>query len=129
MLGLIVHWDLPAALLAARAAQQKLLGWITLTCKTFGVDKLVLVDVEGTGIEVRDEEINAHVVPTLEDALRQFDTLVERVYIEHGGQKLCTSSFCHPNDAVYIVGSDYGALVVPPHAQHVTIESVRNEPL
>lgn len=124
MVGLIVHWELPAALLSSPAAQQKLLGWITLTCKTFAVDKLAIVDVDNTGIMVRDEEINAVVVNTLHEALAMFDNQIP-VYVEHGGTYLDMMSE-HPIDAVYIVGSDYGSLKVPEGALHVTIKTAQH---
>lgn len=79
----------------------------THTLKAFGVENFVLVDVDKTNPFINDSEIHSMVVGSLEEAVAMFPDL-DHVYVEEGGTQL--SVFHHPENAVYIFGSDYGEL-------------------
>lgn len=106
MIAVIAHWELPAALSDLKAQKKMLTHW-THTLKAFGVENLVLVDVDGVRPVINDSEIHHQVVNTLAEAIELFPDL-EHVYVEEGGEPL--ENFNHPKNAVYIFGSDYGQL-------------------
>lgn len=102
----ILHWELPQALQDRFAAKKMFIRW-SHTCKAFGVDELILVNVDGLDAGYGDSEIKITVVDTLEEALASVpeETLV---YVEQGGAPL--DEFEHPQDATYVFGSDFGEL-------------------
>jgi hypothetical protein len=106
MVRVILHWELPSALQDRFAAKKMFIRW-SHTCKAFGVDELILVNVDGLDAAYGDSEIKITVVDTLEEALASVpeETLV---YVEQGGAPL--DEFEHPQDATYVFGSDFGQL-------------------
>lgn len=106
MARVILHWDIPVALQDPLAAKKTFLRW-SVTCKAFGINELILIDVDGLGAPTGDNELNLTVVKTLAEAV----ALVPEeslVYVEQGGVPL--KDFEHPQDATYVFGSDFGEL-------------------
>lgn len=102
----ILHWDLPVALQDRRAAKKAFLRW-SITCKAFGINRLIVIDVDDLGIQTNDAELDITLVRSLEEAI----ALVPEeslVYVERGGVPL--DEFKHPEDATYVFGSDFGQL-------------------
>lgn len=102
MTGICFHWE-PAASIAAnpKAVKKLLLHW-SHTAKCFGVKDIYCIDVDKSGVEMGDLQINFQVIESL-DELK--DNLV---YVEQGGKPL--KGFKHPKDCIYVFGSDYGQL-------------------
>jgi len=116
MVGLIAHYEFKAGTNSVGKAIW--LRDILYSAKAFGVEKVVLVDVE------MDYVANSpKTYVTLEEALAEFQGC-EHVYLNPtDGTPL--KDFDHPADnVVYIVGSDYSEFVIPPGATSVHIESV-----
>lgn len=104
--AVILHWELPQALQERFAAKKTFIRW-SHTCKAFGVKDLVLINVDGLNCQYGDAELNLTIVDTLEEAVALFDAS-RLVYVEEGGQDI--QEFEHPEDAVYVFGSDFGEL-------------------
>lgn len=120
MIGVICHWDLPVSLAGNPKASKKLLTRWSLTCKSFGFDTLVLVDVHKTGISLGDQEIRSAVFPTLSEARTAYPD-AEYIYVYEGGVPL--SEFSHPQDNVlYVFGGDYAGKV---HGDRDKVLSIR----
>lgn len=81
--------------------RKKLLNKWGFTCKAFGVTRLICI--ADSYIKLKDAEIDFTYVSSLEEAL----SLVEgtKIVVEQGGTSL--KDFNHPEDAIYIFGSDY----------------------
>jgi hypothetical protein len=106
MVKVILHWELPQALQERFAAKKMFIRW-SHTCKAFGVNELILINVDDLDCNYGDSEIKLTVVPTLDEALRR--TRGSRViYVEEGGEPI--EGFTHPENCVYIFGSDFGEL-------------------
>ena len=103
--SIIAHWQLPAALKDPFAAKKMYVHW-THTAKALGCTRIALVDVDGDCPVFGDNEIELTIHTTLADAIASCTG--QPVYVEEGGTPL--SEFTHPEDAIYIMGGDYGQL-------------------
>lgn len=103
---IIAHWELPAALANAKANKKMISRWMH-TAKAFGVDEVVLIDVDGLEPFYNDAEMKLFVVPDLPAALEVAKDKTP-VYIEVGGADI--NNFEFPSNPVFIFGSDYGSL-------------------
>ena len=102
MTGICFHWEPPAAIAASPKATKKLLLHWSHTAKCFGIKDIYLIDVDGTGAFIGDEQVNCKVI-------QSFDELKGKmVFVEQGGKPL--KDFKHPKDCIYVFGSDYGQL-------------------
>lgn len=106
MVKVILHWELPQALQERFAAKKMFIRW-SHTCKAFGVNELILINVDDLDCHYEDSEINLTVVKSLDEAMRRAGSL-RTVYVEENGDPL--EGFTHPEDCVYIFGSDFGEL-------------------
>lgn len=105
MTTVIFHWETPKGFDNPHARKKLLARW-GLTCKAFGIYQLYCVTNEP--LKISDTEIVFKVFISLEDAIKQ--TEGEVVYLEQGGESL--SDYSHPENAVYVFGSDYGELEI-----------------
>lgn len=119
MIGLICHWSNPVAVQESPPAEKKITFYWICTAKALGVDRLVFV-APAERPTVADEEIEAHIVQTIDEALALFPDC-DRVWVNKGGEDIKT--FKHPESAVYIVGPDYGSLNPPEGETVVGIDS------
>jgi hypothetical protein len=106
MVKVILHWELPEALQERFAAKKMFIRW-SHTCKAFGVKELILINVDDLDCHYGDSEIKLTVVKSLDEAIRKA-CFLPKVYVEEGGEPL--EEFTHPEDCVYIFGSDFGEL-------------------
>jgi len=105
MTTVIFHWETPKGFDNPHARKKLLARW-GLTCKAFGIHTLYCVTDEP--LKMSDAEITFKTFSTLKKALGKAEG--EVVYIEQGGRSL--ESLKHPENAVYVFGSDYGGLDV-----------------
>jgi len=103
MSTVIFHWATPKGLDTPHGRKKLLSRW-NLTCKAFGIHRIYCVTDEP--IVMNDAEVSFHRFPSLSAALMMADG--EVVYVEQGGDSL--EGFDHPENAVYVFGSDYGEL-------------------
>jgi hypothetical protein len=104
--AVILHWDLPVALQAPQVQKKCFVRW-SHTCKAFGVTDICLIDCDALNPWFGDAEVNLSVVGTLDEALALYQDKTP-VFVEQGGVPL--PLFTHPDDPVYVFGSDYGQL-------------------
>lgn len=119
MLGVIVHWDHKQGL--EPIGKRSLLQYYDYTARAFGAEKIVYVDVDNT---MHRDKVNSYSkrVFTLQDALKEFPNCTP-VYIHPSGD-LEISEVSHPENAVYIVGPDFGKFAIPDDAFIVRINMI-----
>lgn len=103
MSAVIFHWSVPKGFDNPHVQKRLLSRW-GLTCKAFGIHKLICVSDEK--VSMNDSELEFAWVPSLLEALCKSDG--EVIYVEEGG--IILGSFYHPKEATYVFGSDYGEL-------------------
>jgi hypothetical protein len=111
MTGAIFHWDAKAYF--DYSHQRLWFQHYDYACRAFGAEKIVVVDPKD------QVDLGISKARDIETALRFF-TGYEPVLI-HGNGKEELSGFVHPEDAVYVVGPDYGGLGLPEGAKSVRI--------
>jgi hypothetical protein len=101
MLGVIIHWDHKPTLLDE--GKRNLFQHYDYVCRAFGVDQLVIVDVDGTMTLSPPHTV----VRTLEEAVDKFPAETKFCTIHSTGAWLL-EDYVHPKDAVYVTGPDFG---------------------
>lgn len=120
MLGLLLHWELPFAVATNNRAKSKYLKIWTHTAKAFGVTDLFIVDLDGTSPQISDSEINISYYSNDEDALKDYKD-IQHIYVDIGGEDVNT--FDHPDEAIYIIGSDYATFKKPQNSKIIGFHS------
>jgi hypothetical protein len=107
----IVHWENADWVYKHKDATRKILKYYTHTLKSFGYNKLLLVDVDKTNPIISDAEIDFSVFPTLKKAMVSLKNFTF-VFVENLPDAVNLKEFKHPKgDTCYIIGSDYGELI------------------
>jgi hypothetical protein len=101
--SIIFHWNTPKGLDTPHGKKKLLSRW-NLTCKAFGITDIMCVTKED--IKMGDREVRFRTFSDLDKAINASKGTI--VAIEQGGSSL--SEFKHPEDAIYIFGSDYDNL-------------------
>jgi hypothetical protein len=101
MLGVIIHWDHRTSLL--NEGKRNLFQHYDYACRAFGVDKLVIVDVDGTMTLSPPHTV----VRTLEEAIAEFAEGIRFCAI-HATGVMRVRNYEHPPDVVYVTGPDFG---------------------
>ena len=116
MLGIIYHWSHKDGL--GPDGHRVLYQHFNYTVRAFCPDLVVMVDEYDTFTQGIDEL--TVIKPSFIDALLLFDGY-EPVYL-HGGADETLASFTHPANSVYVIGPDYGGLIVPSNALSARVE-------
>lgn len=122
MLGLMIHWELPFDVAVNNGAARKYLKVWTHTAKAFGVTDLFVVDLDGSCPKLQDGEINITYHQTDEEVLENY-TDIQHIYVDRGGKNIY--SFEHPEEAIYVIGSDYKKFNKPADATIIGFKSER----
>lgn len=106
MTAICFHWEPPTVVRDHPAASKKLMLHWTHTGKCFGVTEFYCLPIaEAAGrMPAVGVDIDFHVIGSLAE-LPSHRTLV---FVEQGGAAL--RDFTHPDDCIYIFGSDYNSL-------------------
>ena len=113
MIAVIVHWEHAAWVYKYEDAVRKILKYYTHTLKAFGYKKLLLVDVDKTGPNTADAEMDFAVFSTLKEAMTSLKGF-SFVFVENLPTAKNLKGFKHPKgDTCYIIGSDYGGKLTP----------------
>jgi len=106
MLGVIIHWDHKSNL--DEVGKRNVFQHFDYACRAYGVDKLVIVDVNGT----MSLSPPHPVVRSLSAALTHFSG-AEICFVHPNGEKAIGSWHVRPEHIVYVVGADYEHLEMP----------------
>jgi hypothetical protein len=98
------HWDPAEGLKQSPLALKKLMTHWTHTAKAFGINTLYCISKQPDAFNIGDSEVTVHNLSSLEELPAD----KEKVYVEEGGEPL--DSYRHPDNCIYIFGSDYGEL-------------------
>ena len=120
MLGVIIHWDHWASLLGE--GRRNLFQHYDYVCRAFGVDKLVIVDVDGT----MTLEPPHTVVQTLDAAMIEFPAGVKLCAIHVTGA-VEVSDYEHPEDVVYVTAPDFSGFNFDDCCDSVSIPMANTE--
>lgn len=121
MLGVIIHWD--HKLSFPEAGKRNLFQHYDYVCKAFGVDKLVIVDVDGT-MTLNPPHV---VVRTLEEAMKEFPEGIKFCAIHPEGVEDHTA-YVSPKDVVYVTGPDFSGFDFGNEFDSVYIKTINVKP-
>ena len=122
MIAVIIHWERAAWAYKYKEAIRKIQKWHTFGMKSYGCTRLLVVDVDKTIPLWSDSEMEVTNHDSLSNALAELKGY-KQVYVEYGVLKaIPLSKYKHPQKAVYIFGSDYGAILKPGKADCIEIE-------
>lgn len=120
MLGLMIHWELPFSVAVNNRALSKYLKIWTHTAKAFSCSDLIIIDLDGSCPIINDSEINISYYNNNDDALKDFKS-IKHIYVDIEGESI--NDFIHPEEAVYIIGSDYTMFTKPPKSSIIGFNS------
>jgi len=118
MLGVIGFWDNANWLYELSVAEKKYLSFWRISAKAFGVDKLIMIDLDGRNPVCGDTEIEFEIYSTLEEALDAYPNanivfLENETAVPDGISYENLNDFEHPSeDVIYIFGSDFSGLAL-----------------
>jgi len=122
VIAIVIHWERAAWAYKSKEALHKIQKWHTFGMKAYGVNKLLIVDVDKSNPNWSDAEMKVDNYATLERALEEIPEY-EFVYVEYGVPgSIPLSEYKHPKNSAYIFGSDYGATLEPKKKDCVLIE-------
>lgn len=114
MLGVIIHWDHKPGL--DDIGKRNLFQHYDYVCRGFGVDKLVIVDVNGT----MSLSPPHPVVRTLDAAIAHFPSETPVCGIHAAGAELI-GRYRHPEDVIYVTGPDFSSFSLTGRFDSVSI--------